>query len=170
MPSPPSSPVADQAGRLSSRAARPHDAFDLAPRLRDWDRFECRLAGRDPFEALCHPFRSGLEALTWALDCDGEVAGLGGVAPQGEDAAIWYLGAELPPETRADFLRLSRPWVDAVSAPYRMVGNTVPANHRQAIRWLRYCGFDFTSETMHLSGVRILHFCRKGLRKAASAP
>lgn len=144
------------------RPARLSDAASLAPRLRHWDRIECRLGGHSPIMALALPWIEGDGWNTTALiRDDGEVVGMGGVRPLGDGSgSIWYLGADLKPHERTPFLRLSAPWVEHVSAPYRIVGNVVPAAHSDSIRWLRILAFDFYLETMHPLGVRILHFRR----------
>ena len=157
-------PPVGEYGNLSVRLAEPPDADALAPRLRPWDMVECMAFGHDPGVALHTPFAQGLGHMTWTIEQNGKVIGMGGLAPieqLASAASIWFLGSEEIDNSEAGFLRISRLWVAYALSRFETIGNVVPERCEKTIRWLQWLGFDTKPELVHLRGIRFLRFSRK---------
>lgn len=142
----------------------------LAENMREHDVLECRLVGNvGPREAL----KQGAEGALWAyvaLVKDEPIA-LFGVTPDGllsDDASPWLLSIK-GIERHAKVVMTCAPrFVAAMHESFERLSNVVHADNRSAIRFLKWCGFEF-GETVEIGGAPFLPFgsVRTGQRKAA---
>jgi hypothetical protein len=131
--------------------ATPAHAAALAPRLRPADELECRALGMAPYEALRTSIARGLWAEAYLVD--GEVAaivGLGLSSFLGGHGVPWLLTSAIVECHRKTFLRCSRDTLARMMAEVPLLVNWVHAENVQAIRWLRWLGFDVAAEPVAL--------------------
>lgn len=120
------------------------DAYELAPMLRAQDHAEVIALGAEPEAALLESVRTSREALT-ARTGDGRIICMGGVCPAtliGQTGVPWLLGTDLVPEYRRPFLRETRRMVGRWQETFPILRNVVDARYGEAIRWLRWLGFE----------------------------
>jgi hypothetical protein len=131
------------ATELTIRSAVVRDAFDLAPRLRASDRREVEAShGYRPLEALQIALEESDVSFA-AVDADGRVLLLFGVAllTEYDAGSPWMLAAEgFPFHRQGEFLRRSRWIVGTWIAFYHHLVNMVDARNTASIRWLRHLG------------------------------
>lgn len=148
-----------------SRAAGVEDASLIEPILRAADRREIIRMG----EGLAGPaLRRTIERSRMAgIFFDGErpLAIFGVVEPSLLDATVavpWMVGTIHVVNCKKSFLRETRAWVQAWRGHYRVLTNRVDAAYPQAIRWLRWLGFEIGApEPFGLGGAL---FCRIEMR------
>lgn len=145
-----------------ARVASMQDALDLAPRMREADKQEVRAShGVGPLDALTIAFKASSSAYTMVLD--GEIVGMFGVAPGGEEGAgsPWMLCSDKFYEGSRQFARECREWIARLHEGYPLLYNYVDARNTRAIRWLRWCGFRFFAARPYGVEGRPFHeFCR----------
>ena len=79
----------------------------------------------------------------------GRPVALAGVHPLLSDptiAQIWMCATEELLAHQMEFLKYSRPFIEEVSAPFRLVYNYVDARNEVHLKWLKWCGFTFINE------------------------
>ena len=112
------------------------------------DMFECHCGDLEPEEALAQ----GLEYDTCTFSIcdkfDGTPLAMFGCGSYNDEAYIWALGSDLlVPRAGRDFIRHSPWWIQSM---LKQVGgsasNYVHQENTDAIRWLRYCGAEFSEE------------------------
>lgn len=127
------------------RPPRPQDIAHVAANMRAIDALECRVLGEhSPIEAL----KDGVDGSDWsvAVEVDGAPVCIFGVASEGFlsfAAAPWLLGVE-GIERHARYLLAYTPhYIARMREQYDHLSNTVHASNRHAIRYLKWCGFEF---------------------------
>lgn len=132
-------------GKITVRPARPEDAAELAPRVREADRMEIWLhSRRDPLSAL----QVSLEhsPLAWA-GFDGDrlevLWGAGPASLLSDDGRVWMIAGHGIERRAPGFLRRSVRFVAAMHELYPVLTNEVWAGNTAAIRWLKWLGFTF---------------------------
>ena len=128
------------------RTAVAEDAELLAPRLRSADRDEI-LAVLGKVDSVAW-LRQGiaLSAPCFSVtDQAGLLLALFGANP-GEhgDGKVWLLGAPELLRHRFAIGRVSKQWVGILHAHYRILWNYVDERNEAHLRWLKWCGFEFT--------------------------
>ena len=128
------------------RTAVANDAELLAPRLRNADRDEifAALGKVDPVAWL----RQGiaLSAPCFAVtDQTALLLALFGANPAEQGAGkVWLLGAPELLCHRFAIGRVSKQWVGILHTHYSTLWNYVDERNETHLRWLRWCGFEFT--------------------------
>jgi hypothetical protein len=120
-------------------------ARDLAPRLRAGDHTECVDLGVDPLEALEVGVR--LSMYSWTALDDGKPCAMWGIRPDdvmGQAARVWLLTGDAVARNRMAFLRHTKAWVARVSDLYPVLYVFPSANYPEALRLLRWLGFDLS--------------------------
>jgi len=126
-------------------------AAALAPRLRPADEAEVRALGERPYEALRTSIARGLWAEAYLVDDEvAAIVGLGLSSFAGGHGVPWLLTSPLVDRHRKTFLRCSRATLARMLAETPLLVNWVHAENLQAIRWLRWLGFDVSAEPVAL--------------------
>ena len=133
---------------------------ELAPRIREADRMDCKAHDADPETGLIMGLHSGN---AWAATWDNEVIGAFGWHE--ENGTIWSLWAELTHEqSRAAMLRAP----DVIKSLVKLAGgplcNWVRTDNLLTMAWLRASKcFDFVGEPVEHRGHLYRHFITKPL-------
>jgi len=117
-----------------------------AIRLRPGDAREIAALGIEPLEALRISLDRSIESHTYLVD--GEVAaiqGCGLTALVGGEATPWFLTGEPVERVKKEFLRRSRARVIEMHARFGRLSNYVHAEYVEAIRLMRWLGFQIGS-------------------------
>jgi hypothetical protein len=115
------------------------EAIDLRP----GDAREIEALGLTPHEALARSLARSIWANAYLVD--GEVAAVMGVTLSnlvGGVAMPWLLTGRPVDRHRKAFLRLTRDRVGQMLAEHGMLVAQVHAQYREALRWLRWLGFE----------------------------
>jgi hypothetical protein len=123
--------------------AAPVHIAPLARTMRAADRAECAAGGMSATQALESSLARSLMAWT-ALD-DGVPCAMWGVIADSltdQSARAWLLTGEGVERNRKAFLTHTRAWVQRVSELFPVLTAYVAADYPQALRWLRWLGFD----------------------------
>lgn len=137
------------------------DLDALAANMRGFDQIECRiLGGHEPREALAE----GVEQSLWsvAAEVDGQVVCVFGVAGDllGEHASPWMLCAEGIERSARALLVFSRRFLAQMTEQFETLSNLVHADNRSAVRYLKWCGFEF-GQGCSVAGEHFLPFTMK---------
>lgn len=147
-----------------ARPSVPEDATYLAPRLRIEDVREVQALGDTPLQAL-QVGLTGHSCLS-IVNHGGEVVGMCGInhipAYGPLQAAVWLLASPGLVTIQREFMRQTRPVLDAFHASYPLLWNLVDARNEVHIRWLRYFGFTFLHLHPHVGpeGLPFYEFVR----------
>ena len=157
------------------RPARPEDAFELGPKLRQADLEEIRAtvgASAPPSLILLGCLSASRIRLTLTGD-SGEVLALLGVSDTEEPdvGGVWLLASDALTDPRyvKKFLRGSRQVVEQLNAAYPLLWNYVDERNKAHIRWLRWLGFVFLRRIPEHGAERrpFIEFARTGERPCA---
>lgn len=130
---------------IAYRAPTPEDLDAIAANMRAFDRLECRVLGaHEPREAL----EEGVAVSSWCfVALDGETPlCVFGVADDGllsDEGAPWLLCAEGIERHARALLTGTKAYLERMRGEYKTLANYVHAHNRQAIRYLKWCGFRF---------------------------
>ncbi len=134
---------------LRPRASTIEDIAYLAPRLRVEDVEEVLAAGgKDIHECLMDGLSSPDGCISGVDENDKPVVMFGTAPAPGADGVgiIWLLASEDIHHHRVDFLRQSRPFVEAFNRKYQLLMNFTDCRNTLHHRWLRWCGFSFINK------------------------
>lgn len=147
------------------------DVEELAANMRAIDVLECRaMSGHSPMEALEY----SIEGSSWSVtaEVDGRVMAIFGVAATdmlSGDGAPWLLGAQGIERCARLMLIYTRHYLRRMQGEYDMLANAVHVENKAAIRYLKWCGFEFGAHFTR-NGETFAHFSwarRDQARKAA---
>ena len=116
---------------------------ELAPRLREADRFEIRAAfGRPADEVLRAGFRNAKRC--WTVLAGRLPVAMFGVGRRREPrvGTVWLLASDGFDVLRSRLRREGPYWVDVLMSGHDVLTNFVWAENRVAVRWLRWLGFE----------------------------
>ena len=148
------------------------DIAHVAEHMRAPDRLECRLLGRHgPREAL----ENGVAISDWsfAAEADGQTQCIFGVGPAdgllGDEGAPWMLGVDGIERHARKILIGTSAYLPRMQAQYETLSNIVHAGNAMAIRYLKWCGFQFSAPFAH-EGESFLPFTwtRAGAQRKAA--
>lgn len=134
--------------RAVFRPPTEQDLDALASRMRAMDVLECEIvAGLAPREALA----SCVAGAAWSsvMEIEGEVVCAFGVTEAdfyGDDAAPWMLCAEGVERHAKTILTLTPRFYGEMQQGRERLANLVHAHNRSAIRFIKWCGFEFGEE------------------------
>lgn len=124
------------------------DIGTLVAHLRPGDRQELEASnGGDLHDAVRHALH--ISAHRWAMDIDGELALLGGVAVVSlltGTASPWLLGTTVLDARGGVLTRVGLRYRDLASGLYPHLVNYVDARNVKSIRWLKRLGFTVAAE------------------------
>lgn len=116
----------------------------LAENMRQGDQDEVwALCRHTPFEALSYSVLASRDPWAWVVD--GAPVCCFGVAQNSAvstTVAPWFLSSEELPKYAKYFARKSKKLVDYWATQYPVMQNFVDERHTDAIRWLRWLGFN----------------------------
>lgn len=147
------------------------DLIHIAANMREMDKLECAILGNhEPLQAL----RDGVDASDWcfAAEVEGEAVCVFGVASDGllsDDGSPWLLGTKQLERCARELLTGTKAYFPRMCEQYETLSNYVHAHNRQAIRYLKWCGFSFGEEVM-VRGEPFVPFsmdCKVEARQAA---
>lgn len=147
------------------------DIAHVAAHMRPMDALECEIVGgKAPKEAL----EESVACSEWAFaaDIEGEVICIFGISRESllsDEGAPWMLGTEGVERNARIVLRCSVSFRDRMKAEFEHLSNIVHAHNRTAIRYLKWCGFEFGEEII-VKGEPFLPFsmdCKTETRAAA---
>ena len=122
------------------RKATIEDALHVSQNLRPADLSELEGVGQTKFNVVL--------GVLWCEDTftftnhDGEVAGIGGVIPDGEgNARIWVLCTPAIKSMGKTFFRHGKQYVEELTKPYKMVYATCDSRNKENHRFLKFLGF-----------------------------
>lgn len=130
------------------REATLKDVFELAPILREADKAEVYAATGEPPEVTLQRSFS-ISRQVWAVEDEGQCHMLFGVAPFPltgyEYAGVpWMLASDRIHAFKTPFLKQSRLYVQKMHDLYPLLINYADNRNEVALRWLHWCGFEFT--------------------------
>ncbi|WNG30460.1 hypothetical protein F0U62_45475 [Cystobacter fuscus] len=132
---------------ISVRLAQARDACFLAPRLRTADLQEiAAVTEESPLEVLKRSISVSVPCYS-VVDEQNQALALFGAAPVQHlesTGFVWLLGSKELEEHAFIFLRQCRGWIERLHEHYRILGNYVDTRNQVHIRWLQWCGFQFT--------------------------
>lgn len=146
--------------------AIPDDCFELAPKLKQLDKYELATVGQDPLSALMFPFRAHRKnTITFSLFNDQhEVIAMWGACPTRLDtnkAAIWFLSTEEPFTNFVKFCKGNIIFVRYIEEQYKYLYNMCTAEQTKTIKWLKFLGFTFKDQEILVKGVKMLYFYKE---------
>ena len=135
-------------------------AYQLAPHMKQADREEVKAAsGLEPLEVLLKSLE--LSEKAYALLAGDEVIALGGLVPLTEQIGIpWALTSDKIALYSKQFCRITKELIKGFHKKYPLLTNFCDARNTTTIRWLKYCGFKFVTETpeFRVARIRFLQF------------
>lgn len=147
------------------------DIKAVAANMRPMDALECRVVGGcEPLEAL----REGVAESIWsyAVEVDDTVICVFGIASDGlmgENGCPWLLAVNGFERHARTILTISKSHLIRMREEFETLANWVHAHNRNAIRYLKFLGFEFGEETI-INGEPFLPFsmiCKDEMRQAA---
>lgn len=131
------------------RQATRFDAANIAYQLRPEDDREVRAAtGKHPKDVLPDGVVPGK---TFVLEASieqgmpGRMLAIFGVVKLSDELGCpWMVATPLLLAHQFYFLRHCKPWVDKLSSGFNCLANCVDARNELHIKWLKWCGFQFT--------------------------
>lgn len=133
------------------------DIYAIAAEMRKDDIVECELAtGSSPEEALRRGFNVSDECFTVEYRED-PVLMFGRLAEE-TTAIIWMLGTHRLDEIRRPFVRASRPMIQALAQGFDYLHNAVWEHNYTHLRWLGWCGAQFSNPIELPSGAHFVPF------------
>lgn len=142
------SPVSLPRG-IAIRPAEARDSADLAHRLREIDVCELSADHDGPAASAIEASRKASCGKCYSVLLDGVgVIGMYGISKSPKDGRggrIWLLGSELLLAGGIELALHSRPWIEDLMGGFEVVFNFISAENEIAIRWLKWCGFEFIS-------------------------
>jgi hypothetical protein len=143
----------------------PAHAFELAFKLRELDKYELALNGRDPLSALIDPFRFNRPNVnTYTVLKDNKVLAMFGVVStriNPKHGSVWMLSSKELDKYWYYFTKRTKKWVDYFLSDYNFVHNYVTIEHKNNIKWLKWLGFSFKSKEIIVKGVKVLYFYKE---------
>lgn len=148
--------------RIELVGASPAHVGRIAYRLREIDRIECGVGGRDPKATL----RLALRSSTWAVTAllDGVPHAMFGVSPVSlvEDrGSPWFLGSDEVYRHGRELLAWGPRAIGRMHASFRRLENSVSTGNRRAIRLLGRWGFTIERDPFVVGGVEFVRFWRE---------
>ncbi|WP_026793140.1 phage protein Gp13 family protein [Pleomorphomonas oryzae] len=133
--------------------------FDIAPRMRAADAFEClAMVGLQPLEGIAASMGSS-DATTVLMDGRPELMfGTSEINTLAGQGLVWLLGTDAISLNRRKFLRYTREFRSILFARYKTLRNAVWEENKTSIRWLEWLGAEFFDEAVYFSGYRFLVF------------
>lgn len=120
------------------------DILELSETMRKADIEEVWAAAkRDPLTALEFSWKMSPE--TYTARANGKVMCIYGVAHPtllSSQGVPWMLGSDILPYHAKEFLRGSKEYIKYISEKYKVLANVVDQRNTDAIRWLKWAGFD----------------------------
>lgn len=139
---------------LTIRKATIDHVAHVAPRLRDADRREIMaFVGVDPGKALWASYYHSDHA--WAVLLDGEPVGIFGCG----DCCPWLLGTDRLKDAVRLGIRQAGRYIGIMLRKHGILWNYVHAENREAIRWLKWLGFEMCEpEPIGIDGAHFHQF------------
>ena len=131
----------------------------IARNIRDIDRVECEVLGRDPKHALRHALMNSSKA--WTALVDGQPEAMFGVVVHSVldgEAVPWFLGTDEVYRHGRELLMWGPGLIERLCDSRLTLRNLVSAENSQAIRLLRRWGFTVSKEAVNVRGVDFLPF------------
>lgn len=144
--------------RVILRPPTPSDVAEVAANMRAIDVMECKLvADLGPIEALQEAVEISDEA--YAAEVEGKVISIFGLNTSflGEEGYPWMLSIEGIERHARVVLTVSARYAERWRSKCETLANIVHADNRQAIRYLKWCGFEFGS-AIEVKGAPFLPF------------
>ena len=120
------------------------DVKAIAANMRAMDRLECEIMGEHSAEGA---LRAGIRhGDTLTVEINGEPVAMFGLAQYSildDEAAPWLLGVEGMERYARVLLTHTKPILARMLGSCEALANYVHADNRNAIRFLRWCGFSF---------------------------
>lgn len=136
------------------------DVYPIAETMRPMDAFECRCGGHSPDEALKLALAHDTCTFTIVDKFDGTPLAMFGCGVFDENPYIWALASDLLiPRAGRDFARHSPEWINGMlKAIGGSASNFVFVENSDAIRWLNYCGAEFTPQIFRINNQPFFKF------------
>ena len=130
-----------KAGSVKIRDAVSSDTFELraADKREIWKSHH-----RTPEQALIEGYKESIVCLT--VELNGKAIAMFGIVPHtilGRTASIWFLASSEMNKIQHIF-RHSRRFINLMLSYYPILENWVDIENRQSIRWLHWCGAEFS--------------------------
>ena len=149
---PTSTPVQLEYNNVYIRSSRELDCEEVGRNMRHIDKLECLLtSGSNPIDAV----KTGLkhDYHTWTI-CEKETNtplacfGIGQIVKD-DSNYIWLLSTDRLLEVAGfEFAKASKAWVQFIVNHYKLpCFNRVHVHNTVAIRWLKWCGAEFSEDT-----------------------
>ena len=144
----------------SIRDATKEDIEFLAKNLREDDRAELTAAtGSKNIQQILSEGWTASSVCKVAIDDSAEPFAIFGVVPMGERTGSVWMAAT--PEIEDNWLfsgRKTLEWVKELFKGYLLLGNYVHAQNDLHIKWLKWAGFTFTSQSVFINNNLFLEF------------
>lgn len=142
--------------------AVPDDCFELAPNLRQLDKYELALTGRDPLWSLLYPFRANRpNTFTFSVyNAEHKVIAMFGCCPYYKTpkrAAAWWLSTDEPFKSW-HYLKNQKRVFEYVASHYDFLCNFATAEQKTTLRWVEYMGFTVDKQEVLVKNVKMKYF------------
>lgn len=141
------------AQEIEIRTSDPTDAERVANRLRKADKKEMDAVlgtGCDRAAALLYGIENSYYPFTACIL--GKPVGIFGAIPDpihSHIGGVWMMGTDELVQNKSLFLRRSKPALDEVFKPFRLLWNCVDQRNTVHIRWIKWLGFSFLRTIPH---------------------
>jgi len=143
----------------------PADAFELAFKLKQIDKYEVAMAGHTPLEALVNPFRfTRPNVNTYTVFDSEEVVAMFGVVSKRNDlrkGSVWMLSSNKLDNYWKYFTKRTKKWTDYFLSDYDYVDNVISIDNKTSIKWLKWLGFTINDKEILVKGNKVLYFYKK---------
>ena len=142
--------------------AVPDDCFELAPKIKQTDKYELAVMGKDPLWVLLYPFRINRENVhTFGVYKDDGtiVAMFGGCGSQAnpKKGTAWWLSTHEPFES-FHYMRHQKRVFQWLASHYSFMWNVATEEQKTTLRWVEYMGFTISKRPILVKNVKMKYF------------
>ena len=142
--------------------AIPDDCFELAPKLRQLDKYELAVTGRDPLWSLLYPFRANRpNTFTFSVyDKNHNVVAMFGCCGEKgnpQRGTAWWLSSTEPFDS-FKFMKHQKRVFQWLASKYKFLWNVATEEQQATLRWVKYMGFTISDRQILVKNVKMKYF------------
>ena len=142
--------------------AIPDDCFELAPKIKQTDKFELAVMGKDPLWTLLYPFRINRPNVhTFGVyQDDGTIEAMFGCCSSMDDekkGTAWWLSTE-EPFANYRYMRHQKRVFTWLASHYSYLWNVATEEQEKTLRWVKYMGFTISNRPLLVKRVKMKYF------------
>tara|TARA_B100000927_G_scaffold23829_1_gene17975 strand:- start:66 stop:602 length:537 start_codon:yes stop_codon:yes gene_type:complete len=142
--------------------AVPDDCFALAKKLKQTDKYELAVTGKEPLWVLLYPFRinrPNVHTFSVYKDNHEVVAMFGccGEKKNPERGTAWWLSSEEPFDS-FKFMKNQKRVFQWLASKYKFLWNVATEEQKATLRWVQYMGFKISNRQLLVKNVKMKYF------------